>query len=142
MINSVTLTGRLTKQPDMRATQSGLSVLNFTIAVNRNYGENEADFIQCVAFKKTAEIIAQYAQKGSLVGIVGRLQVRNYENNEGNRVYVTEVVVNDFSFLESKNQVNPERSTFQPHQQQQSNIIDPFADTGDSIDIDDGSLPF
>ncbi|EGQ4287109.1 single-stranded DNA-binding protein, partial [Staphylococcus pseudintermedius] len=95
MINRVVLVGRLTKNPELRHTQSGTSVCSFTLAVNRTFtnaqGEREADFINCIAFKKTAENIINYLSKGSLAGIDGRIQSRSYENKEGQRVYVTEV---------------------------------------------------
>ena len=106
MINNVTLTGRLTKDPDMKYTQNGTAVTTFTLAVDRAFknqnGEREADFIMCQAWKKTAELIANSLRKGSLVGIVGRIQTRNYENQQGQRVYVTEIVVENFTLLESR----------------------------------------
>ena len=115
MINQVTLVGRLTKDPDLRITQEGISVTNVTVAVNRPFrnqqGEIGADFVQCTLWKRTAENTAQYCRKGSLVGITGRIQTRYYDNQEGKRVYVTEVVAETVKFLESK------RSTEIPHQQ-------------------------
>ena len=105
-MNSVQLIGRLTKDIDLRQTQSGNSVGSFTLAVNRNFknqqGEREADFILCVAWRKAAEVLAQYTQKGSRVGVEGRIQTRNYDDPQGNRVYVTEVVVDQVHFLESR----------------------------------------
>src|SRR5690606_35096173 len=106
MMNSVNLTGRLTKDPELRYTPNGVAVATFTLAVNRTWtneqGEREADFIQHVAFNKTAELVADFVKKGHLVGIEGRLQVRTYENDEGKTVWVTEVVVNQVHFLEKK----------------------------------------
>src|SRR5699024_9592057 len=106
MLNNVTLVGRLTKDVDLRYTQSGRAVGNFILAVNRPFsnqqGEREADFILCQAWGKQAENAAQYVGKGSLIGLVGRIQTRNYENKEGQRVYVTEVVADNIQFLESK----------------------------------------
>lgn len=106
MINTVTLVGRLTKDPELRTTTSGTGVATFTLAVNRDFkdanGNREADFINCVAWRKTAEILASYAKKGSLVGLIGRIQTRSYENQQGNRVFVTEVVVERFNLLESR----------------------------------------
>ena len=106
MINQVTLVGRLTKDPDLRITQDGISVTNVTVAVNRPFrnqqGEIGADFVQCTLWKRTAENTAQYCRKGSLVGITGRIQTRYYENQEGKRVYVTEVFAEIVKFLESK----------------------------------------
>lgn len=106
MINRVVLVGRLTRDPDLRYTNSGTSVASFTVAVDRNFtnqqGNREADFINCVVWGKSAENFANFTHKGSLVGIEGRIQTRSYENQQGNRVYVTEVVTENFSLLESK----------------------------------------
>lgn len=108
MINNVVLVGRLTKSPDLKYTASGQAVVSFTLAVNRNFtnqsGEREADFINCVIWRKAAENMANYAKKGSLLGITGRIQTRNYENQQGQRVYVTEVVADNFQLLESRQQ--------------------------------------
>ena len=106
MINRVVLTGRLTKDPELKYTQSGTAVASFTVAVDRQYrnqaGEREADFINCVIWRKSAENLVNYTHKGRLVGVDGRLQTRNYENQQGQRVYVTEVVVDSFTLLDSK----------------------------------------
>ncbi|KRL88202.1 single-stranded DNA-binding protein [Lacticaseibacillus pantheris] len=106
MINSVVLVGRLTREVDLRYTQSGAAVASFSVAVDRNFtnqqGERETDFINCVMWRKAAENFANFTRKGSLVGIEGRIQTRNYENQQGQRVYVTEVVADDFSLLESR----------------------------------------
>lgn len=108
MINRVVLVGRLTKNPDLRYTQSGAAVATFTVAVNRQYtnqnGEREADFINCVVWRKAAENFANFTHKGSMVAVEGRLQTRSYENQQGQRVYVTEVNVDNFSLLETKAQ--------------------------------------
>ncbi|EGQ3110251.1 single-stranded DNA-binding protein, partial [Staphylococcus pseudintermedius] len=107
MINRVVLVGRLTKDPEFRTTQSGVEVATFTLAVNRNYknknGEQQADFINCIVFRKQAENVNNYLNKGNLAGVDGRLQSRSYENQEGRRVFVTEVVCDSVQFLESKN---------------------------------------
>lgn len=107
MINRVVLTGRLTKDPELRYTQSGVAVASFTVAVDRQYrnqaGEREADFINCVIWRKSAENFVNFTHKGSKVGIDGRLQTRNYENQQGQRVYVTEVVAESFALLDSRN---------------------------------------
>lgn len=104
MINSVVLSGRLTKDPELRNTFSGRSVVSFTVAVNRRFQseEQKADFIPCVAWGKTAEVIAQYCSKGSQIGVEGRLQQRTYDNAQGQKVYVVEVLCNQVTFLESK----------------------------------------
>lgn len=108
MINNTVLVGRLTKDPELKYTNSGQGVATFTLAVNRNFtnqnGEREADFINCVIWRKAAENFANYAKKGSLIGITGRIQTRNYENQQGQRVYVTEVVADNFQLLESRQQ--------------------------------------
>lgn len=105
MINNVVLVGRLTKDIDLKYTNNGTAVGTFTLAVNRNFtnqnGDREADFINCVVWRKPAETFANYTKKGSLVAITGKIQTRNYENAQGQRVYVTEVVVENFQFLES-----------------------------------------
>ena len=106
MINRTILVGRLTRDPELRYTNGGAAVATFTIAVNRQFtnqnGEREADFISCVIWRKAAENFANFTHKGSLVGIDGRIQTRNYENQQVVRVYVTEVVVENFSLLESR----------------------------------------
>lgn len=159
MLNNWTGTGRLTKQPELRYTQTGVAVLSYTLAVDRTFknanGEKETDFIMCVAFRKTAEIMAEHLNKGSLIGVTGRVQTRNYENNQGQRVYVTEIVTDNFVFLESKNQSNQNnQQNTTNNQQKQTNKPDdnPFANIGaddnpfetndDAAEIDDDSLPF
>lgn len=106
MINRSVLTGRLTKDPEVQYTQSGTPVLSFILAVDRQFrdkqGNREADFVNCVIWRKAAENFANFTHKGSLVGIDGHIQTRNYENNQGQRVYVTEVIVEHFSLLEPK----------------------------------------
>lgn len=107
MINRAVLTGRLTKDPELRYTQSGNAVCSFTLAVDRQFrnqnGDREADFINCVIWRKSAENFSNFTHKGSLVGVDGRIQVRNYENQQGQRVYITEVIVDNFALLESRN---------------------------------------
>lgn len=138
MINNTTLVGRLTKNPDLRYTGNGTAVAGFTLAVNRNFtkkdGEQEADFINCVIWRKPAETLANYAKKGSLIGVVGRIQTRSYDK-DGQRVYVTEVVVDNFQFLES-------RSKQEGQQSNQTQQDDPFAGKGSSIDVSSDDLPF
>ena len=106
MINNVTLVGRLTKDPELKYTPSNVAVATFTLAVNRNFkganGEREADFINCMMWRKQAELLAEWCKKGNLVGVTGRIQTRNYENQEGRRVYLTEVVADGFERLEKR----------------------------------------
>ncbi|EHT3597100.1 single-stranded DNA-binding protein [Staphylococcus pseudintermedius] len=145
MLNRVVLVGRLTKDPDFRTTPSGVSVATFTLAVNRTFtnaqGEREADFINCVVFRKQAENVKNYLSKGSLAGVDGRLQSRSYENQEGRRVFVTEVVCDSVQFLEPKSN---NQSNNQPQQQRgQAPAQDnPFAIANGPIDIDDDDMPF
>ena len=108
MINRSILVGRLTRDPELKYTTSGAAVATFSLAVNRQFtnqqGEREADFINCVIWRKAAENFCNFTHKGSLVGIDGRVQTRNYENQNQQRVYVTEIVVENFSLLEPKKQ--------------------------------------
>ncbi|CAM4052589.1 single-stranded DNA-binding protein [Paenibacillus alkaliterrae] len=107
MLNRVVLIGRLTKDPDLRYTPSGVAVTQFVLAVDRTFtsgeGEREADFIPIVMWRQLAETCANYLKKGRLTAVEGRIQVRNYESNEGKRVYVTEVIADNVRFLESAN---------------------------------------
>lgn len=139
MLNRVVLTGHFTKDPEVRATPSGLSVVQFTLGVQRQFsrkdGERESDFISCVAWRKTAENIGKYFHKGDLIGVDGRIQTRSYEDKNGQRVYVTEVVVDNFAFLNSK-------SSSQSNNNQQNQSTDPFAGNDGSVDITQDDLPF
>lgn len=139
MINRVVLIGRLTKDVEVRYTQSGVAVGTFSLAVNRPFtnasGEREADFINGVIWRKSAENFANFTHKGALVAIEGRLQTRNYEDGNGKRVYVTEVVADNFSLLEKKSDGQQSAPKTQ--------APDPFADQGNKpIDIDPNDLPF
>lgn len=141
MINNVVLVGRLTRDPELRKTQSGTSVLSFTTAVNRkfkNEGQPEADFINCVAWNQTADFLARYATKGSLVGIEGRIQTRNYEDKTGNRVYVTEVVAESVQLLESK--AEAEKRNNQEQMYYEDKVEEEFG--GPTLDISNDDLPF
>ncbi|MCJ7840599.1 single-stranded DNA-binding protein [Lederbergia sp. NSJ-179] len=106
MINQVTLVGRLTKEPNLRYTMEGKAVLNVTIALNRIFknakGEYDTDFVLCTLWGKTAENTSKFCRKGSLIGITGRIQTRNYENQEGKIVYVTEVLAESVKFMDRK----------------------------------------
>ncbi|MDQ0200808.1 single-stranded DNA-binding protein [Neobacillus ginsengisoli] len=115
MINQVTLVGRLTRDPDIKKTSEGTAVANVTLAVNRHFrnhnGEIDTDFVQCTLWRKAAENTVQYCRKGSVVGITGRLQTRNYDNQEGRRIYVTEVVAETVRFLSGKPHDEPKEET-------------------------------
>ena len=106
MINSTVLVGRLTRDPELKYTGNNVAVASFSLAVNRNFkdanGGREADFINCVIWRQQAENLANWAKKGALIGITGRIQTRSYENQQGQRVYVTEVVAENFQMLESR----------------------------------------
>lgn len=160
MLNRVVLVGRLTKDPEYRVTQSGIAVASFTLAVNRTFtnanGERQADFINCIVFRKQAENVNTYLHKGSLAGVDGRLQSRSYDNQEGRRVYVTEVVCESVQFLEPKNSRNGGDHYDDYLQAQKTNDYaerekkaqetmpgnNPFANADGPIDISDDDLPF
>lgn len=116
MINNVILTGRLTKDADLRKTTSGKSVASFSLAVDRGRkveGQPTADYVPCVAWDKTADLLVQYCHKGSLIGVEGKIQTRSYEDpNSRKKVYVTEVVINNLTFLETKGQAQQQTEQF------------------------------
>lgn len=138
MINNVVLVGRIVREPELRYTPQNTAVATFTLAVNRRFknaqGEREADFINCVIWRQPAENLANWAKKGTLVGITGSIQVRNYENKEGQRVYVTEVLADNFQMLES-NSNKTEKGETKSNQDK-----DPFA--GSPMEVSDDDLPF
>ena len=143
MINRVILVGRLTKDPEYRQTPNGVSVATFTLAVNRSFtnsqGEREADFINVVVFRKQAENVNKYLSKGSLAGVDGRIQSRSYENKEGQRVFVTEVVADSVQFMDSKGSNQQNNQSQQQGQAPAGNS--PFANDNNA-NIDDDDLPF
>ena len=152
-MNNFNCIGRITKDLEVKTSQGGTTVLNNTVAINRPFknkqtGEREADFINFVAFGKTAEIIAQYHQKGSLIGLTGRMQSRSYENSNGQKVFVTELVVNEMHFTGSNNASDGQQSQSRPNtnqaQQTRSQAPDenPFANSKGPVDISDEMLPF
>mgnify|MGYP001366408713 FL=1 len=136
-MNSVNLVGRLTKDVDLRKTPSGKSVGNFTLAVNRRFknqqGEYEADFIMCQIWGDSADVLARYVHNGQMVAIAGRINTRNYENQQGQRVYVTEIVVENFTLISGGAQKQEQTPV-----QQDS----PFNDFGAQVDISEDDLPF
>lgn len=173
-MNKAILIGRLTRDPELRYTSSGRAVCQFSIAIDRTYtnqqGQRETDFINVVVWDRQAENLAKYVTKGRLVAVDGRIQTRNYDNNEGKKVYVTEVLANNIQYLESKNSVSSNNSVggfegmveppsnsgfdnagsgyFAPSQtqSQSSETVsvekDPFESFGESIEISDNDLPF
>ena len=156
MINNVVLVGRLTRAVDLRYTSNGTAYASFTVAVERNFknqnGEKETDFINCAMWRKAAENFANFTRKGSLVGIEGCIQTRNYENQQGQKVYVTEVLAEKFSFLESAKKDdngvlnNGGTNTLGVNKNQNSSgnfaNSDPFTSGGDVFNVNDDDLPF
>lgn len=153
MMNRVVLVGRLTKDPDLRYTPNGVAVANFTLAVNRPFknqeGEQEADFISVVVWRRQAENAANFLNKGSLAGVDGRMQTRSYDNNQGQRVFVTEVMAESVQFLEPKGSGNGSNSngSYQSNsrgggssQNRSNGKDDPFG--GGPVDISGDDLPF
>lgn len=140
MINNVVLVGRLTKNPELRYTPSNQAVATFTLAVNRRFknqnGEREADFINCVIWRQNAENLANRGFKGALFGITGAIQTRNFENQQGQRVYVTEVVADSFQLLEKRDNGNQLQDRNQPDFSQQAPM------NANPMDISDDDLPF
>ncbi|CAN7412281.1 single-stranded DNA-binding protein [Peribacillus frigoritolerans] len=156
MMNRVVLVGRLTKDPELRYTPNGVPVATFILAVNRSFtnqqGEREADFINVVVWRKPAENVANFLKKGSLAGVDGKVQTRNYEGQDGKRVYVTEILAESVQFLEPRsqntggnNQSNTNASGSNQNRTQSNysrSDEDPFANDGKTIDISDDDLPF
>ena len=156
MINNVVVTGRLARAVDLRYTSNGTAFASFTLAVDRPFrnqnNEKETDFINCVMWRKSAENLANYTNKGSLIGVEGRIQTRNYDNGQGQRVYVTEVLAERFTFLESTKTANNDvydngRANIQgmnKNQNSNGNFAnsDPFTSNGDVFSVNDDDLPF
>lgn len=138
MINNVVLVGRLVRDPELRYTPSNQAVATFSLAINRNFkgqnGEREADFINCVIWRQQAENLANWAKKGALIGITGRIQTRNYENQQGQQVYVTEVVADNFQLLEFNKQNNQGHS--------QGNSQPDLSRQAEPFSIEESDLPF
>ena len=160
MINNVVLVGRMTRDAELRYTPSNVAVATFSLAVNRNFkdanGERETDFINCVIWRQQAENLANWAKKGALIGITGRIQTRSYENQQGQRIYATEVVAENFQMLESRaaREGTLTKATRREHlamtaaqqtpQQQEPNFARDSSPYGNSspMDIQDSDLPF
>lgn len=142
MINNVTLIGRLTRDAELRYTPSNIATAQFNVACNRNFknanGEYDADFINCVIWRQQAENLANWAKKGALIGITGRIQTRSYENQQGQRVYVTEVVADNFQLLESRK----DRETGQSQGYSQPDFSRQATANTSPMDISDDDLPF
>ena len=149
-MNKVILIGRLSQDPEMRTTPNGVATTSFSVAVSRNYtnqnGERDTDFFRCVAWRNQAENIAKYCQKGSQVAVEGRLQNRNYEAQDGTRRYVTEVIADNVTFLGSRSDAQRNNSSAP---QEMANDVeineaseDPFKDFGEEVTLSDDDLPF
>ncbi len=158
-MNKVILIGRITKDPELRKTPQDISVVQFTIAVNRNYqnknGERQADFISCVAWRNQADNLARYIKKGGQIAIEGNIQTRSYDDPNGVRRYITEVVCDQITFLESKkgdgnsfndlSQLTPpsySNNNYQNNSQPSQNNANPFDDIDKAFDISGDDLPF
>ena len=157
-MNKAILIGRLTKDPELRTTPTGRNVCQFSVVVSRNFtnanGEREADFINCVVWDKQAENLVKYQKKGNQIAVEGRIQTRNYDDKDGKKVYVTEILASNISFLDSKGTGATGNTSFNnlpepPMVDTSSNNMetvsvekDPFEAFGDSIEISDNDLPF
>lgn len=151
-MNNVSLVGRMTKDAELRYTSSKTAVATFTLAVNRQFksqsGEREADFINCVIWRQPAENLANWCKKGTLVAITGRIQTRNYENQQGQRVYVTEIVAENFQSLETRSTNENRQATGGQENQNQSQQMPNFGreespfGNANPMDISDDDLPF
>lgn len=154
-MNKVFLIGRLTRDPDLKYSSTNVAVCNITVAVNRPFqnqkGQREADFINVSVWRKQAENVKNYLTKGSQVAVDGRIQTRNYDDKDGKKVYVTEVIAENVQFLDSKrttesqNTNNPTPYDFNNNTNNTNNTnvdSDPFASFGETIDISDDDLPF
>jgi len=157
-MNKVELVGRLTAKPELRYTSSNTAYTRFSVAVNRNFtnanGERQADFINVVAWRKQAETIARYFDKGNLIGIEGRLQTGSYDDKDGNKRYTVDVALDNFEFLESRNKsqnsdvsqnvYEPTPYDYQDNTPSKESTVDiendPFQEFGDSVSIDDNFL--
>ncbi len=146
-LNKAILVGRLTRDPEIRYTTSNRAVAQFTVAIDRPFtkedGTREADFINVVAWDKTGENVGKYLAKGKLCAVEGRMQTRNYDNSEGRKVYVTEVIASNVQFLERKqDNSNFENMPEPPMQEQKVEEKDPFEAFGQAVEITDNDLPF
>ncbi len=144
-MNKVCLTGRITKNIELKYNQNNVAITSFNLAVTRKFknqnGEYESDFINCIAYKSTAELLNKYVKKGDLLGIEGRIQTRNYEDKDGKRVYVTEVIVDSIDFLQSRKDESKQETTKTENTKQKLSD-DVFSEFGSSIEITDDDIAF
>jgi len=147
-MNKAIIIGRLTKDPEMRTTTSGVNSTTFTVAVSRNYtgpnGERETDFLNCVAWRKQAENIAKYCTKGTQVAVEGRIQTRSYDAQDGTKRYVTEIIADNVTFLSTKGSTGSADNNFVGDDSVATTDIseDPFKDFGEEVALSDDDLPF
>ena len=146
-MNKAIIIGRLTKDPEMRTTTSGVNSTTFTVAVSRNYtganGERETDFLNCVAWRKQAENIAKYCTKGTQVAVEGRIQTRSYDAQDGTKRYVTEIIADNVTFLSTKGSASSADNNFVGEDGATTDISeDPFKDFGEEVALSDDDLPF
>ncbi len=149
-MNKVILIGRLSQDPEMRTTPNGVATTTFSVAVSRNFtnqnGERETDFFRCVAWRKQAENIARYCHKGTQVAVEGRLQTNNYEAQDGTRRYSTDIVCDNVSFLGSRGDSANQNSSAPQNMENDVEVNeaseDPFKDFGDEVTLTDDDLPF
>ena len=137
-MNKVIMIGRLTKDPEIKKTSSGKSVASFTLAVNQRFNRDKTDFINCVAWEKTADYLGNYVKKGNLIAVEGRISTRNYDGSDGKKVYITEVVCESVQGLERNDQPTPKPSNEpKPWQKYEEDFV-----TGPTLDITNEDLPF
>src|SRR5574344_1379047 len=157
-MNKIILVGRLTKDPELRSTSSGISTVNFSIAVNRNFknkeGNYDADFLNCVAFRNQADFISKYFKKGSMIGVEGRVQTRSYDAQDGSKRYVTEIVVENAEFVGGRNENSRSQSTnnayvdapsvapIDPMPEYDISTSDPYENYDKEVSLSDNDLPF
>jgi single-strand DNA-binding protein len=148
-MNKAIIIGRLTRDPEMRTTTSGVNTTTFTVAVSRNYtganGERETDFLNCVAWRKQAENIAKYCTKGSQVAVEGRIQTRSYDAQDGTKRYVTEIIADNVTFLGGKGSNVPSEDNYVGRNSSVDTTDiseDPFKDFGEEVALSDDDLPF
>ena len=140
-MNQVSLVGRLTNDPELKYSPNGVAIVRFTLAVNRSFkqeGQPEADFVKCIAFKKTAENLVNFQKKGSLIGVEGSIQTGSYEGKDGNKVFTTDILANRVEFLSNKKEVN-KQSTYNSERYETSGT---FISDGKTIEVNKDDLPF
>ncbi len=150
MINNVVLAGRITKDPELRKTPTGTSVVSFTLACNRRFGSNQeggqqADFINCVAWRQSADFMANYVKQGALIGVEGRIQTRSYKDQNNRTIYVTEVVCDNVQLIAQKQATSVQNTQAQANTntyQQSTSYEDYGSEYGSTLDISADDLPF